>query len=172
MGESSGERFTYYFCRYNEELYQYMIYELKVEKEEAMDLLEEVWITFWEKIFQIQDFKEIQIRKWLRKTAYYKVRNYRRKKQYCSEIPYPEEELENFCQTGEKSEEPEREILEECILALRPLEQEVINIRREGKSYQDISQMMNRSIQSLECIHSRAVKKLKQMVGRKLTSFW
>ena len=57
-------------------------------------------------------------------------------------------------------------------MALRPVEREVINKRREGKSYRDISFGMNKSIQSLECIYSRAVKKLKSMVGNKLTSFW
>lgn len=172
MGESIHEKFTYYFSEFNDELFRYIAYELKMEKEEALDLLEDVWVTFWEKFEQIQDFKDMQIRKWLRKTAYYKVRNYKRRKQYCSEILYPEEKLEKLCPMAFSGESPEEAVLEECIRLLRPIEQEVINIRREGKSYQDISRIMNRSIQSLECIHSRAVKKLKLLVGRKLTSFW
>lgn len=81
------------------------------------------------------------------------------------------EEMEGFY-ADEEEDDFEREILEECIMALRPVEREVINKRREGKSYRDISFRMNKSIQSLECIYSRAVKKLKSMVGNKLTSFW
>lgn len=174
MGESSHERFTRYFGSYNDELFRYVSYELKAEKEEAMDLLADVWVTFWEKFYLIEELKEVQIRKWLRKTAYYKVRNYKRKKGYRCEIPYPSEKLERLCaaQRMQIREETEEALLEECIRLLRPVERAVINIRREGKSYQDISRIMNKSIPSLECIHSRAVKKLRLMIGRKLTSFW
>lgn len=172
MKESSHERFTRYFNKYNDELFQYVAYDLKTNREEAVDLLEDVWVTFWEKFYQTAGLKDMQVRKWLRKTAYYKVRNYRRKKRHCCEIPFPFEELERLCVQNTIREEMEEALLEECIRLLKPVERAVINIRREGKSYQDISVIMNRSTQSLECIHSRAVKKLRLMMGRKLTSFW
>ena len=171
MKETNEERFTKYFCQYSDDLFLYLVRDLGVERETAIDLMEDVWVVFWEKFHDIRDLKDAQIRKWLWKTAYYKVRNHKRRKNYYSEILYPMEEMEGFY-ADEEEDDFEREILEECIMALRPVAREVINKRREGKSYRDISFRMNKSIQSLECIYSRAVKKLKSMVGNKLTSFW
>ena len=130
MKETNEERFTKYFCQYSDDLFLYLVRDLGVERETAIDLMEDVWVVFWEKFHDIRDLKDAQIRKWLWKTAYYKVRNHKRRKNYYSEILYPMEEMEGFYADEEK-DDFEREILEECIMALRPVEREVINKRRE-----------------------------------------
>ncbi len=171
MEETNEERFTRYFCQYNDDLFLYFVRDLEVDKDTAIDLLSDVWFVFWEKFHTVKDLQEKQIRKWLWKTAYNKVRNYRRKKCYYSEVLYTTEKLDEF-QAVEYEKDYASEMLEECIRSLRPLEQEVINTRRTGKSYKDISRKLNKSVASLECIYCRAVKKLKLMIGDKLTSFW
>ena len=129
-------------------------------------------MVFWEKFHPVRNLQEKQIRKWLWKAAYNKVRNYKRRKCYYSEVLYTTEKLDEFQASEPETDNEQKEILEECIRLLRPLEQEVVNTRRTGKSYKDISQRMNKSVASLECIYCRAVKKLKLMIGDKLTSFW
>ncbi len=119
MKETNEERFTKYFCQYSDDLFLYLVRDLGVERETAIDLMEDVWVVFWEKFHDIRDLKDAQIRKWLWKTAYYKVRNHKRRKNYYSEILYPMEEMEGFY-ADEEEDDFEREILEECIMALRP----------------------------------------------------
>ena len=172
MEETNEERFTRYFCQYNDDLFLYLVRDLSVDKDTAIDLLSDVWVVFWEKFHTVRNLQEKQIRKWLWKTAYNKVRNYKRRKCYYSEVLYTTEKLDEFQASEPETDNEQKEILEECIRLLRPLEQEVVNTRRTGKSYKDISQRMNKSVASLECIYCRAEKKLKLMIGDKLTSFW
>ena len=172
MEETNEERFTRYFCQFNDDLFLYVVRDLEMDRDTAIDLISDVWVVFWEKFHTVKDLQEKQIRKWLWKTAYNKVRNYRRKKCNYSEILCTKEKLEEFQAAEAGVNSDQEEMLEECIRSLRPVEQEVVNTRRSGQSYKDISRKMNKSVAALECIYCRAVKKLKLMIGDKLTSFW
>ena len=49
MEETNEERFTRYFCQYNDDLFLYLVRDLSVDKDTGIDLLSDVWVVFWEK---------------------------------------------------------------------------------------------------------------------------
>lgn len=156
-------RFVSIFNKYDKDLYSYICAKIGGDSETAKDLLDDVWEVLLQK-FETVAYGEDYLKGWLFQTAENKVRNYMRRKSTTSEIPMEEELLMNQIAGMPFSDVIERLAMEEFIQSLLPIEQKVLLLRMEGKSYREISRSIPRTEQALQCIHYRAVKKLQGMM--------
>ncbi|MCI5647927.1 MAG: sigma-70 family RNA polymerase sigma factor [Fusicatenibacter sp.] len=163
MKTEEEELFNSIFRKYHRDLYVYLCGKTGGDNEAAMDLMNDVWEVLLQK-FETVAYGEEYLKGWLFQTAENKAKNYMRRKSTWNEIPTEEELLLNQMSDMPFFDVIERLTMEEFIKSLLPIEQKVLLLRLEGKSYREISRNVKRSEQALQCIHYRAVKKLQGMM--------
>ena len=151
-------------------LFRYISCRISGDREMAKDLLDDVWEVLIIHFDEVSEWEEKEVTGWLFGVAKNKVNNYFRRKYHQMEIPTAQEKLAGLVAELPEITLEERIEMWEYIENLKPMEQQLLLMRLCGISYRELSLFYDRSEQALQCLYSRTIKKLKQMMHEQKTS--
>jgi RNA polymerase sigma-70 factor (ECF subfamily) len=157
---------------YSTRLYR-MAFRLMGSREEAEDIVQEVYVKLWGMRNELPKYKSIealsiritrnlcldQLRR--RKVNYDALKAEKHKHQENTDTP--EEELER---------KEEEKIVHQMIAALPEPQRSLIHLRHlEGKEYEEIAEMVNMNVNAIRVSLSRARKQMREMLQKQYSSW-
>lgn len=135
------------------------VYHQTMDEDKAKDIVQESFIELWEKKENIDKAKA---KAYLFKTAYSKiVDDYRKRKHIVNEDKIVEKETYiNYTDT--------KEIIEKALNTLPQMQKTIILLKdNEGYTYEEISQMLDISMEKVKVYLYRARVKMKEIIVKK-----
>lgn len=146
-------------------LYRYVYFRVG-SKSEAEDLTEEIFLKIWEGLKRYNEEEKVPFEAWVFRIARNRVIDYYRTKRHATSI---DEAFEIEDDDPLPDEEVERNLTMEDVLRgirmLRDSYQEIIILKFiEDKENQEISRIINKPVEHVRVLQSRAIKALKKIL--------
>jgi len=157
---------------YSSRLYR-MAFRLMNSREEAEDIVQEVYVKLWGMRNEIEKYNSIEALS-IRITRNLCLDHLRRRKvnhdamkaEQYKESSYPETPSENL----EKKENAE--LVHKLISALPEPQRSLVHLRHlEGKEYEEIAEMVNMNVNAIRVSISRARKQMRALVEKQYSSW-
>ncbi len=166
--EGNVEAFEVYYLRYHQAVFK-NIRKLIADQQESEDILQEVFITLWQKKHQLTI--QHSIAGWLFSTSYFKSLEQLKKrvKSNIQELTNAHAEMhfesyENICNEVEHTEKVKK--LSLAIEQLPPQKKMAFTlIKLEGKSYEEVASALNISVDTAREYVKAASKLLRQSIA-------
>ena len=157
---------------YSSRLYR-MAYRLMNSREEAEDIVQEVYVKLWGMRNDLEKYDSIEAlcvritrNLCLDKLRRRKVNHDAMKTEKLKEESYPETPLESL----EKKENTD--LLHTLIAALPEPQRSLVHLRHlEGKEYEEIAEMVNMNVNAIRVSISRARKQMRALVEKQYSSW-
>lgn len=146
-------------------------YILKIvrNREEAEDLLQEVFHSFWEKMDQVNEKTYLA---YLYKTSYHKSLNRIKKMKRSKEKPLQEIVQQAETKIDDNSNEDLNRLIEKALGILKQKESMLIDMQFYQKlSYKEIAEQLGLSISAVDSRLFRAKQKLKKIIVQEKDNF-
>jgi RNA polymerase sigma-70 factor (family 1) len=157
---------------YSSRLYR-MAFSLMNNREEAEDIVQEVYVKLWGMQNQLGGYNSIEAL-CVRITRNLCLDHLRRRKVSHNALKMEKLKEENYPETpSEKLEEREKaELVHALIEALPEPQRSLVHLRHlEGKEYEEIAEMVNMNVNAIRVSISRARKQMREMVEKKYSSW-
>lgn len=155
-----------------EDVFRYIYF--KIQKEDAGDLCEDVFLKVWENIASYKQQKSISFRSWVFRIAhncivdYYRTNN--KPKVSLEDIPTLEDSRDDMLADWDANVSLTLDFLQKAISELKDEYQQVIIMKfMNDLSYEEIASVMKRTPQAIRLLSHRAIKELKIII-KNLTS--
>lgn len=157
---------------YSDRIYR-MAFRLMGNREEAEDVVQEVYLRLWGKRKELKNYNSIEALS-IRITRNLCLDSLRRRKTGMevmkAEQVKGEQHSDTPSETLEKKEEAE--VLRTLIAALPEPQRSLVHLRHfEGKEYDEIAQMVNMNVNAIRVSISRARKQMRVMLEKQYSSW-
>ncbi|MFO7933389.1 MAG: RNA polymerase sigma-70 factor [Bacteroidales bacterium] len=157
---------------YSSRLYR-MAYRLMNSREEAEDIVQEVYMKLWGMRNELSDYRSIEAL-CIRITRNLCLDQLRRRKVGHNAMKIQREEMGPAPDDpGEDLEKKEqKEIIHTLIASLPEPQRSLVHLRHmEGKEYEEISEMVNMNVNAIRVSISRARKQMREMLEKQYSSW-
>jgi RNA polymerase sigma-70 factor (ECF subfamily) len=157
---------------YSSRLYR-MAYRLMNSREEAEDIVQEVYMKLWGMRNELADYKSIEAL-CIRITRNLCMDQLRRRKVNHNAMKIQRAEMGPASDDpGEDLEKQEqKEIIHTLIASLPEPQRSLVHLRHmEGKEYKEISEMVNMNVNAIRVSISRARKQMREMLEKQYSSW-
>jgi RNA polymerase sigma-70 factor (ECF subfamily) len=150
-----------------------MAFSLMSNREEAEDIVQEVYVKLWGMRSQLGGYNSIEAL-CVRITRNLCLDHLRRRKVSHDAIKNEKLKEESYPETpSEKLEQREKaELVQTLIEALPEPQRSLVHLRHlEGREYEEIAEMVNMNVNAIRVSISRARKQMREMVEKKYSSW-
>jgi RNA polymerase sigma-70 factor (ECF subfamily) len=157
---------------YSARLYR-MAFRLMGSREEAEDIVQEVYVKLWAMRNELSDYKSIEALA-IRITRNLCLDQLRRRKVNYDALKAEKQRIVDYPETpAEDLERKEKEkIIHDLIAALPEPQRSLVHLRHlEGKEYEEIAEMVNMNINAIRVSISRARKLMREMLEKQYSSW-
>lgn len=157
---------------YSARLYR-MAFRLMGSREEAEDIVQEVYVKLWAMRNELSDYKSIEALA-VRITRNLCLDQLRRRKVNYDALKAEKQKIVDYPETpAEDLERKEKEkIIHDLIAALPEPQRSLVHLRHlEGKEYEEIAEMVNMNINAIRVSISRARKSMREMLEKQYSSW-
>ena len=150
-----------------------MAYRLMNSREEAEDIVQEVYVKLWEMRTELKDYNSIEA------LAVRITRNlcldHLRKKKVKQEAAKSEKLIQDANRVSPEDQlerQEEKELLHTLISALPEPQRSLVHLRHlEEKEYEEIAEMVNMNVNAIRVSISRARKQMREMLEKQYSSW-
>lgn len=157
---------------YSSRLYR-MAFRLMSSREEAEDIVQEVYVKLWGMRNQLNSYNSIEALA-VRITRNLCLDNLRRRKvnQNAMKAEQMKEEMHSVSPAEQLEKKEEAEMIHTLIAALPEPQRSLVHLRHlEGKEYEEISEMVNMNVNAIRVSISRARKQMREMLEKQYSSW-
>lgn len=157
---------------YSSRLYR-MAFRLMNNREEAEDIVQEVYVRLWEMRNELNNYNSIEALS-IRIARNLCLDHLRRKKinQNALKAEKIKEEGHPVTPIEDLEKKEEAEIIHTLIAALPEPQRSLVHLRHlEGKEYEEIAEMVNMNVNAIRVSISRARKQMRQMLKKQYSSW-
>ncbi len=157
---------------YSSRLYR-MAYRLMGNREEAEDIVQEVYVKLWGLRNELQNYNSIEALS-IRITRNLCLDQLRRRKVDQDAMKAQQMKEGGYTDTpADKLERKEEaEVLQALISALPEPQRSMVHLRHlEGKEYEEIAEMVNMNVNAIRVSLSRARKQMREMLEKQYSSW-
>jgi len=157
---------------YSSRLYR-MAFRLMNNREEAEDIVQEVYMKLWGMRDELNDYKSIEAL-CVRITRNLCLDQLRRRKVDQNALKNERLSAENHLDDPENNLErqEEKKIIHVLIASLPEPQRSLVHLRHmEGKEYEEISKMVNMNVNAIRVSISRARKQMREMLEKQYSSW-
>ena len=157
---------------YSSRLYR-MAFRLMSNREEAEDIVQEVYVKLWGMRNQLNSYNSIEALA-VRITRNLCLDNLRRRKvnQNAMKAEQMKEEMHSVSPAEQLEKKEEAEMIHTLIAALPEPQRSLVHLRHlEGKEYEEISEMVNMNVNAIRVSISRARKQMREMLEKQYSSW-
>lgn len=157
---------------YSSRLYR-MAYRLMNNREEAEDIVQEVYLKLWKMRNELQNYKSLEALS-IRITRNLCMDHLRRRRVSLDAIALEKAKGKNHSETpAENLEKKEQaEIIHALVAALPEPQRSLVHLRHlEGKEYEEIADMVNMNVNAIRVSISRARKQMREMLEKQYSSW-
>jgi len=150
-----------------------MAFSLMNNREEAEDIVQEVYVKLWRMRNQLGAYNSIEAL-CVRITRNLCLDHLRRRKVNHDAMKKEQLKEENYPETpSEKLEQKEKaDLVQALIEALPEPQRSLVHLRHmEGKEYEEIAEMVNMNVNAIRVSISRARKQMREIVEKKYSSW-
>ena len=157
---------------YSERLYR-MAFRLMGNREEAEDIVQEVYLKLWGMRNELMKYNSIEALS-VRITRNLCLDNLRRRKSSQEALRIEKTKGEGYSETPSETLErkEEAEVIHSLIAALPEPQRSLVHLRHmEGKEYDEIAEMVNMNVNAIRVSISRARKQMREMLEKQYSSW-
>jgi RNA polymerase sigma-70 factor (ECF subfamily) len=157
---------------YSTRLYR-MAFRLMGNREEAEDMVQEVYVKLWGMRNELPKYKSIEALS-IRITRNLCLDQLRRRKVNYDALKAEKLKQQENTNTpeGELERKEEEKIVHQMIAALPEPQRSLIHLRHlEGKEYEEIAEMVNMNVNAIRVSISRARKQMREMLQKQYSSW-
>lgn len=157
---------------YSSRLYR-MAFRLMGSREEAEDVVQEVYVKLWTMRNELPDYKSIEALA-VRITRNLCLDQLRRRKVSQAAIKEEQHKIADYPETPAEDLErrEDKEMIHSLIASLPEPQRSLVHLRHlEGKEYEEISEMVNMNINAIRVSISRARKMMREMLEKQYSSW-
>ena len=157
---------------YSSRLYR-MAFRLMSSREEAEDIVQEVYVKLWGMRNQLNSYNSIEALA-IRITRNLCLDKLRRRKvnQNAMKAEQMKEEMHSVSPAEQLEKKEEAEMIHTLIAALPEPQRSLVHLRHlEGKEYEEISEMVNMNVNAIRVSISRARKQMREMLEKQYSSW-
>ena len=157
---------------YSSRLYR-MAFRLMNSREEAEDIVQEVYIKLWGMRNELPNYNSIEALS-VRITRNLCLDHLRRKKVNHEALKVEKLKAEGYTITPSEQLEKkeEAEVIQILIAALPEPQRSLVHLRHlEGKEYEEIAEMVNMNVNAIRVSISRARKQMREMLEKQYSSW-
>ena len=157
---------------YSSRLYR-MAFRLMSSREEAEDIVQEVYVKLWGMRNQLNSYNSIEALA-VRITRNLCLDKLRRRKvnQNAMKAEQMKEEMHSVSPAEQLEKKEEAEMIHTLIAALPEPQRSLVHLRHlEGKEYEEISEMVNMNVNAIRVSISRARKQMREMLEKQYSSW-
>ena len=157
---------------YSSRLYR-MAFRLISSREEAEDIVQEVYVKLWGMRNQLNSYNSIEALA-VRITRNLCLDTLRRRKvnQNAMKAEQMKEEMHSVSPAEQLEKKEEAEMIHTLIAALPEPQRSLVHLRHlEGKEYEEISEMVNMNVNAIRVSISRARKQMREMIEKQYSSW-
>ena len=150
-----------------------MAFRLMINREEAEDIVQEVYVKLWGMRNQLNSYNSIEALA-VRITRNLCLDNLRRRKvnQNAMKAEQMKEEMHSVSPAEQLEKKEEAEMIHTLIAALPEPQRSLVHLRHlEGKEYEEISEMVNMNVNAIRVSISRARKQMREMLEKQYSSW-
>jgi RNA polymerase sigma-70 factor (ECF subfamily) len=157
---------------YSTRLYR-MAFRLMGNREEAEDIVQEVYVKLWGMRNELPKYKSIEALS-IRITRNLCLDQLRRRKVNYDALKAEKLKQQENTNTpeGELERKEEEKIVHQMIAALPEPQRSLVHLRHlEGKEYEEIAEMVNMNVNAIRVSISRARKQMREMLQKQYSSW-
>jgi RNA polymerase sigma-70 factor (ECF subfamily) len=157
---------------YSTRLYR-MAFRLMGNREEAEDMVQEVYVKLWGMRNELPKYKSIEALS-IRITRNLCLDQLRRRKVNYDALKAEKLKQQENTNTpeGELERKEEEKIVHQMIAALPEPQRSLVHLRHlEGKEYEEIAEMVNMNVNAIRVSISRARKQMREMLQKQYSSW-
>ncbi len=172
MNPMKSSEFKLLVLPHSSRLYR-MAFRLMSNREEAEDIVQEVYVKLWGMRNQLNSYNSIEALA-VRITRNLCLDNLRRRKvnQNAMKAEQMKEEMHSVSPAEQLEKKEEAEMIHTLIAALPEPQRSLVHLRHlEGKEYEEISEMVNMNVNAIRVSISRARKQMREMLEKQYSSW-
>lgn len=157
---------------YSSRLYR-MAFRLMGSREEAEDIVQEVYVKLWGMRNELKNYKSIEALS-IRITRNLCLDHLRRKKvnQEALKIEKLKDSAHSATPADQLEKKEEAKMVHALIAALPEPQRSLVHLRHlEGKEYEEIAEMVNMNVNAIRVSISRARKQMREMLEKQYSSW-